>query len=54
MTAADSNSLVATPEKKSTSGHMSLMTVALNFFRLQPAKRGFCATILYGQSTADG
>lgn len=31
--------------KKSTSGHMSLMTVALNFFRLQPTNRGFLATM---------
>ena len=42
----EKNSLVATAVKKMTSGHMSLMTVALNFFRLQPVKSGFCATIL--------
>lgn len=37
--------LVATPVKKSTSGQMSLNTVALNFVRLHAAKRGFAAGI---------
>ncbi len=42
---AKRDSLVATAEKNVTSGQMSLMTVALNFLRLHPAKSGFCATI---------
>lgn len=38
--------LTATKVKKKTSGHMSLMTVALNFFQDHPPrKRGFGATI---------
>lgn len=37
----------ATKEKKATSGHMSLMTVALNFFNVHdPRKKGFVATII--------
>ena len=40
------DSLAATAEKNRTSGQMSLMTVALNFFKLQSEKRGFSATIL--------
>ena len=44
------DSLAATAEKNSTSGQMSLMTVALNFFRLHLEKRGFSATILRGRA----
>ena len=44
------DSLAATAEKKRTSGQMSLMTVALNFFKLQLEKRGFSATILRGRA----
>ncbi len=40
------DSLAPTPVKKSISGQMSLMTVALNFFRLHPANSGFFATIV--------
>jgi hypothetical protein len=47
--------LVATREKKKTSGQMSLMTIALNFFIVhRPRKRGFVATIVENQGENKG
>jgi hypothetical protein len=41
------NALVATREKKATSGQISLMTVALNFFSVhRPFSSGLAATIV--------
>ena len=45
-----SDSLAATAVKNSTSGQISLMTVALNFFKLHPTNSGFWATIVCSRS----
>lgn len=49
VTRHEFHSLRATRVKNSTSGHISLMTVALNFFKLHPMNRGFVATMFMAQ-----
>lgn len=51
---ANEDILAATSVKKDTSGHTSLMTVALNFLSDHPLKRGLLATIVESFVARDG